>query len=140
MIKKAFSFTNTNLACNDFAALILRLFAGLTMAFAHGLGKIPPPEMLVQGLGAMGFPAPEFFAWAAALAEFAGGLLLALGLLTRPAAFFMAFTMAVAAFGAHAADPFQKKEMALLYLVISLFFVIYGAGKFSIDRFISKRK
>lgn len=139
MVKKLFSTVNSNDSINDFALLFLRLSAGLTMAFAHGLGKMPPPEMLVQGVGAMGFPMPELFAWLAGLSEFLGGLFLAIGLLTRPAAFFMAITMGVAAFVVHAADPFVKKEMALLYLFISAFFAIRGAGKFSVDRFICKK-
>lgn len=112
----------------------LRVFAGLAMAFGHGLNKLPPSAGLIDGVASMGFPAPELFAWAAALAEFVGGLLLAAGLLTRPAALSVALTMAVAAFGAHAADPFQKKELALLYLFVSLIFVVRGAGKWSIDR------
>ena len=116
----------------------LRVFVGLTMAFAHGMAKMPPPEQLIAGLGSMGFPAPVFFAWCAALAEFLGGLFLAFGLLTRPSAIFIAITMAVAAFVAHGADPFQKKEMALLYLATAIFFAIRGAGAWSIDAKISK--
>lgn len=139
MVKKIFSTVNSNDSVNDFALLFLRVCAGLTMAFAHGLGKMPPPEMFVQGLTAMGFPMPELLAWMAGLAEFLGGIFLAIGLLTRPAAFFIACTMVGAAFIAHAADPFVKKEMALLYLFISVFFVIRGAGKFSVDRFICKK-
>jgi putative oxidoreductase len=49
---------------------ILRVFTGLSMAFAHGLGKIPPSERFVEGTANMGFPMPEFFAWAAGLSEF----------------------------------------------------------------------
>lgn len=134
------STENTNPVATNLAVTLLRVFTGLTMAFSHGLGKIPPPEQLVSGVEAMGFPMPGLFAWAAALAELVGGILLALGLLTRPAAMFMAITMFVAGFVVHSADPFQKKEMALLYLVISLFFVFYGAGKWSVDARISKQK
>lgn len=126
--------TDEGSALSELAMTALRVFTGLSMAFAHGLKKLPPPQGLIDGVGAMGFPAPELFAWSAALAEFVGGLLLAAGLLTRPAALSVAFTMLVAAFGAHAADPFQKKELALLYLFVSLIFVVRGAGKWSIDR------
>ncbi|MBL7543027.1 MAG: DoxX family protein [Bdellovibrionaceae bacterium] len=136
---KILSSQNANPTLDSLAVAVLRVFVGLTMAFSHGLGKVPPPEQLIGGLESMGFPMPVFFAWCAGLAEFAGGLLLALGLLTRPSALFMAITMAVAAFVAHAADPFQKKEMALLYLFISLFFFIYGAGKWSLDAKLLKK-
>jgi len=136
---KLISPHNLNQKYDALALTLLRVFIGLCMAFSHGLGKIPPSEMLVGGVQALGFPMPELFAWAAGLAEFAGGILLALGLLTRPAAAFVVFTMAVAAFGAHAADPFGQKEMALLYLFASLFFVIHGAGRWSVDNILFKK-
>lgn len=118
---------------------ILRVFSGLSMAFGHGIGKVPPPAGLVAGTGKLGFPIPEFFAWAAAFGEFGGGLLLALGLLTRPGTFFMGFTMLVAGFGVHAADPFARKEMALLYLAIAVMFLLVGSGKYGVDAWIRSR-
>lgn len=136
MKKLLFGTSSEQSTKNEFAMTFLRVFAGLTMAFSHGLGKVPPPEMMVQGVAGIGFPVPGFFAWAAALSEFAGGLLLALGLFTRPAASFLAFTMAVAAMVVHAADPFAKKEMGLLYFAIALVFAIRGSGKWSIDHYI----
>ena len=139
MFSKLISPNNLNEKYDDMALALLRLFIGLTMAFAHGLGKLPPSEMLVGGVSSLGFPVPEFFAWCAGLAEFVGGILLAIGLLTRPAAGFVVFTMVVAAFGVHGADPFQQKEMSLLYLFSSLFFVIHGAGRWSVDHILSKK-
>ena len=118
----------------DVGLLLLRLGFGLTMAFAHGLGKIPPSAGFVEGTAAMGFPLPALFAWAAALSEFVGGLLIAVGLATRPAAVLLATTMAVAAFVRHGADPFADKEMALLYLFASLALAAAGAGRYALDR------
>ncbi|MEK2644384.1 DoxX family protein [Bdellovibrio sp. BCCA] len=139
-LSKILSARNFNTKYDDVALTLLRVFIGLTMAFSHGLGKLPPPQMLVDGISSLGFPAPEFFAWCAGLAEFAGGVLLALGLLTRPAAAFVVFTMLVAVLGVHGADPFAKKEMALLYMFSALFFVLHGAGRWSVDHMISKRQ
>ena len=119
--------------------LVARVFAGLALALAHGLGKIPPSGRFVSGVAAMGFPAPNLFAWLAALAELAGGLLLAAGLLTRPAALAIAINMAVAAFVAHAADPFRTREPALLFLALALVFVARGAGRFALDRLVARR-
>lgn len=124
---------------NEISITLLRVFAGLAMALTHGFGKIPPPEMLVGGISSMGLPAPELFAWMAALAEFAGGILLAMGLMTRPAALFLASTMLVAGFIVHGSDPFNVKEMAFLYLVIYLVFFTRGAGRWSLDYLISKK-
>jgi putative oxidoreductase len=118
----------------DLGMTLLRLFAGLSLALAHGYGKLPPADRFVTGVSNLGFPAPHAFAWAAALAEFAGGLMLALGLATRWAAFFILCTMGVAAFLQHRADPYNVKEMALLYGSIAVLYLLAGAGRFSIDR------
>ncbi|MCO5167141.1 MAG: DoxX family protein [Planctomycetes bacterium] len=123
----------------DAGLTLLRVFAGLTLALAHGLGKTPPPDRFVEGVAALGFPAPALFAWAASLSELVGGLLVALGLATRPAAALAGFTMLVAAFGAHAADPFAKKEMALLFLAIMTAFVFMGSGRFGLDALVRRR-
>jgi len=127
-----------NETLSQLSLLALRVFVGGAMAFGHGLGKVPPSEKFIEGVTEMGFPMPLLFAWSAGLAEFVGGIFLALGLFTRPSAFFVAFTMGVAAFVRHAPDPFKQKELSLLYFVIAIFFVIHGAGKFSADRFIRK--
>lgn len=139
LMKAILSSSGEGSKVGDIGVLVLRVFAGLTMAFAHGMGKFPIPDQLVQGVEAMGFPAPVFFAHAAALSEVAGGLLLALGLFTRPAAAFIAFTMAVAGLVVHSADPFQIKELAFLYLIIGIFFVLHGAGRFSLDHVLQKK-
>ena len=105
---------------------------------AHGLAKIPPSEGLINTTANLGFPAPSVFAWAAGLAEALGGAFLALGLFTRPAAFFIAFTMGTALLGVHRADPFQKQELAFMYFFIALAHLFMGAGDWSLDRFLRK--
>ncbi|MEP7218447.1 MAG: DoxX family protein [Bacteroidota bacterium] len=125
----------------DCALLLLRLWFGCVMAFAHGSGKVfGDPAKLIESVEKMGFPMPEFFAWAAALAEFLGGLLLILGLGTRAAAIWIAITMAVAGFITHAADPFKVKELALSYLVIAIVIAIAGPGKWNADRMIFSKR
>lgn len=118
----------------DLGLLLLRVSTGLSLAFAHGLGKLPPPERFLAGVEEMGFPLQVLFGWAAALAEFAGGILLALGLLTRPAALFVGITMAVAAFIRQAGSPFGERELALLYGTAAVMLLLTGAGRYSIDR------
>ena len=126
-------------ALTDAALLILRVVAGLALALGHGLGKLPPSEGFIGGVEALGFPAPAFFAWASGLAETVGGLLLAVGLLTRPAAFFVVCNMAVAFFLQHADDPFSGKEKALLYALVGIVFLLIGAGRYSIDSMLRGR-
>ena len=118
--------------------MLLRIFAGLSLAFAHGIGKLPPGEGLISGTANLGFPMPTLFAWAAAMSEFLGGIFLALGLFTRVSGFFIAFTMLVAILGVHGADPYQKKELAFMYFFIALAFTIKGAGDWSLDSFLRK--
>ena len=118
---------------------VVRIFAGLAIAFGHGLGKIPPSAGFIESVGNLGFPLPSVFGWAAGISEFFGGLLLAFGLFTRPSTIFMAFTMAVAAFIRHAEDPFSVKEKAFLYMVIFILFLLSGSGKYGIDHFIRKK-
>ena len=114
----------------------LRVVAGLLMAVLHGYGKFPPSEQLIGGVSNLGFPAPALFAWLATIAELVGGIFIAVGFLTRPAALMVFVTMFVAVFGRHATDPLNVKELAILYMFISLIFLARGAGRWSIDRFI----
>jgi putative oxidoreductase len=146
----------------DIALLLLRL-AGLGLAVNHGWGKLSSlatggGDRFISGVEALGFPMPGLFAWAAALAEFGCGLLIALGLGTRIAASFAVFTMFVAAFLRHrfhlhllfavglldAAPEEVKKwgnpEMGLVYMVCFLAIVLLGGGRFSLDHFFKRKK
>ena len=115
---------------------LLRIFTGVSLMMAHGVGKIPPSDGLINRAGEMGFPVPIVFAWAAALSEFVGGAFLALGFLTRVSSFLIVCTMLTALIGVHRADPFQKQELAFLYFFIALAFMLKGAGDWSIDRYL----
>ena len=118
---------------------LLRIFAGASLSLAHGFGKIPVKDQFIQNAANLGFPIPAFFAWAAALSEFAGGAFLALGLFTRLSGLFIAITMSVAAFVVHQNDPFGRKELALFYMFTGLCFLLKGAGDWSIDAYLRKR-
>jgi putative oxidoreductase len=124
----------------DLGLLVVRLAFGLTLAFGHGLGKVAALGEFTGKIASRGMPLPWLLGPAAALSEFVGGILIAIGLLTRPSAFFALVTMSVAAFHVHAADPFAKKELALLYGAAFLAVLIAGPGRFSLDaRFLAKR-
>jgi putative oxidoreductase len=119
------------------------------MAIGHGMskmfgdGRFGPDPQFAEGLAKMNVPAPTLAAWCAALAEFVGGALLAVGLLTRPAALALTINMAVAAFVAHASAPWfmsgqgPAKEPALLFLMPFIALLLTGPGRFSIDRAIA---
>jgi len=118
----------------EIALNLVRIVAGLLFA-QHGTQKI---------LGALGGMGPEGGAaevgtlmWFAGIIELVGGLLVALGLFTRPAAFIMSGEMAVAYFRSHAPDGFwpivNRGELAMLYCFLFLYFAAHGGGRFSLD-------
>jgi len=127
------------LNCEAVGVTVLRVVTGVSMS-THGYAKIfgGGMEKFTSGVSEMGFPAPELFAWSAALSELVGGICLALGLGTRISAFLIASTMVVAAFVRHAADPFQRKELAILYLAVSIYFLLSGGGRWALDIFLSR--
>ncbi len=124
---------------NDLGLAFLRL-AGLGLAY-HGYQKIFEGNMstFTGMVEKMHFPLPTVFAWAAALSELGGGVLVAIGLFTRPAAVFAAITMFVASFVALDGKPFAEREMSLAYLVVMLCLACLGAGKWSADGLILKK-
>ena len=116
----------------DFGLLVIRLYLGATLALAHGLAKVTDLPGFIHGIGAR-VPLPGLLGPAAAFSEFLGGLLLAIGLFTRPAAFFVLATMLVAGFHIHANDPFLKKELAFTFAAVALGILLAGAGRLSVD-------
>ena len=122
----------------DFGLLLLRALFGLYLAFGHGLGKITGGPEQWAGLGGtmenfgLGF-APTFWGFMAAVAEFVGALLVAIGFLTRPAALLLVLNMSVAA-TAHITGAIDGgPEMALLYGIVFLSLLFIGPGKYSVD-------
>jgi len=122
----------------DFGLLLLRVVTGLYLAFGHGLGKITGGPEQWAGLGGtmeifgLGFM-PTFWGFMAAVAEFVGALLVAVGFVTRPAALLVVLNMAVAA-TAHITGAIDGgPELALIYAVVFLSLVFVGPGKYSVD-------
>ncbi|GAB1454288.1 DoxX family protein [Draconibacterium sp.] len=131
--------TKINLKSLDFILLLVRIAVAAFM-LTHGFPKL---IKLLAG-GEIRFADPFGFGMTfslvlAVFAEFICSILIGLGIGTRLATIPLIITMSVAAFVAHGADPFGKKELALLYLVIYLFLLFAGSGKFSIDYLISRK-
>ncbi len=112
---------------------LLRIVSGL-MFLEHGSQKFlsfPAGERAGSGLA---FDGPS--AWAGVI-ELVAGLLLALGLFTRPAAFVASGTMAVAYWLAHGPRNFfpvnNGGDAAILYCFVFLYLVFAGPGAFSLD-------
>jgi putative oxidoreductase len=111
--------------CAGFAYGLLRLVVGLAFAF-HGAQKV---------LGLMAEPQPMFTQlWIGGVIELATGVLIAIGLFTREAAFLASGTMAVAyiqfhwkfQFDENALPAVNKGELALVYCFLFLFIACQG--------------
>jgi putative oxidoreductase len=154
-----YALTET-LVIRDLGLLLLRIVAGITLA-AHGYPKLfggpgkRPPKLLARAMGPnypaaversgpgfvaalekMSVPNPRAAATASGLTEFAGGLALAAGLLTRPAAAAVAVNMAVATYKAHWKNGFYGQggiEFSLLLGTVALCLGLTGPGSLSID-------
>jgi putative oxidoreductase len=124
----------------DAGRLVLRVTAGLALAMWHGLGKVPPSARFITHVGDIGLPLPDLFAWLAGFAELGGGLLLALGLLTRPAAFLMVGHFVIVVVMAHAGDAIAVRENALIFGAIAFFYMLAGAGRYSLDGLWTRRR
>jgi putative oxidoreductase len=127
----------------DVGLLVLRLGVGLSMAIFHGWGKITGgAEAWARIGGAM----PSFgvdgiavvWGFLAAFAEFGGSLLLVLGILFRPAAAMLAFTMLIAVnvhLGMPAENPnagWNGASHALELFCVYLTLLLTGPGKLAL--------
>jgi putative oxidoreductase len=78
----------------------------------------------------------------AGVLEFFGGLLILLGLFTRPTAFILSGLLAVAYFMAHAPGGFwpiqNQGELAVLYCFVFLYLAAAGGGEWSVDRLLGR--
>jgi putative oxidoreductase len=99
---------------------------GAQKLFGFPAGPTPSPT----------FPLMSMMGFVGAL-ELVGGLLLLVGLFTRPVAFILSGLMAVAYFMAHASGGFwpvlNKGELAVLYCFVFLYLAAAGGGPWSLD-------
>lgn len=108
------------------------MYHGTSKVFG-GLGR------MANTLSERGWMAPELQAFIASYVEFAGGVLLIVGLFTRPTAMVVVGLFAVIVFVFHGADPFAKQEKAVLFLALATYIFMVGPGKFSVDNFLFKQ-
>lgn len=132
------------LSTNDsLASLALRIPAGIIF-MAHGAQKLFGSfgghglAGTGQWMASIGLEPGYLMALGAGSAEFFGGIALLIGLLTRPAAIVLAFTMLVAIFAVHLPGGLFMSnngyEFALALLAISAALAFSGGGKLSLDR------
>jgi putative oxidoreductase len=115
--------------------LVIRLGFGGVMLWAHGLPKLLEFGDRVGKFDPIGLGGHVSLSLAI-FAELICSALVMLGLVTRLATVPLIVTMLVAVFVAHADDPWNKKELAVMYLTAFSALLISGAGSFSLDRFV----
>ena len=113
---------------------VLRIMTGL-LFLEHGTQKL----FAFPGPG----PALTTLLVVQALLELVGGILILIGLFTRPVAFILAGDMAVAYFMAHEPKSFfpaiSGGDAAILYCFVFLYLFVAGGGVWSLDRWRARR-
>jgi len=125
----------------DVGLLLIRLAVG-AVGFFHGAQKLfgvfggKGVSAFAENLASMNIPQPLVSAYLAGAAEFLGGLLVAVGLLTRLAALPFAFTMFVAVTMVHNKAyslEHNGMEYALTLLLVLVGLALTGPGRLSLD-------
>lgn len=123
------------------AALFILRSAPSAMMMVHGINKwnklMAGGEIKFYNFLYLG---PKISLILTVAAELLAPALIIVGLFTRLSAAMVAFCMFVAAFFVHAGDPFEDREASLTYLVVFGLLIVTGAGRWSIDALIQKKK
>ena len=124
---------------HDGGETLLRVVAGAFLAI-HGSQKITNPFGAAEMVEGLGFYPGAFWSLLLACTEFLGGIFIAIGFLTRPAAFAGLFVLLVTVWfhWVTMGQGFSGAEKSLLWAAILLFFVIRGGNRHSVDARIGK--
>ena len=122
---------------------LLRIVSGLMMVVGHGYNKTFGDKIqpFFGGKDFFGIDLGINMLWIAGFIEFYVGILVILGLFTRPAALLTAILMVMAYFSSHAAwfPTFNGGELATVYFLLFLAIFAYGPGPFSLDAKLFKK-
>lgn len=119
---------------HDSAETLLRIIAGVAL-FTHGLGKISDPFGAAGMVEGLGFYPGTFWSPLLSFTEFFGGILIAIGLLTRPAAFAAMIVLLVTVWfhWVTQGQGYSGAEKSILWSAVFFFFVIRGGNRHSVD-------
>lgn len=126
---------------------IILLLIRLTLAYGfylHAKMKWSDMQAIAKWFGSMHYPFPLASAYLAGTTEAIGVLLLAIGWGTRIISVPLIILLLVAIFTVHITHGFNAGnhgfEIPLYYILMLLTLISFGAGKFSVDNLISKKK
>lgn len=124
----------------DTALLLVRITVSC-LIMTHGLQKLT----MLLGPDPVDFPDPIGLGAVTSLllaifAEVVCSFLIILGVATKLSCIPLIVTMLIIIFNVHHTDPFEAKELPVLYLLVFVVFFVTGAGKFSVDYLIKRNK
>ncbi|MGF7160697.1 putative oxidoreductase [Rhodoligotrophos appendicifer] len=121
-------------ALSPLSYALMRVLAGGLLAI-HGFPKILDPMARIGMVEGLGFYPGVFWAPLLAITEFFGGILIALGLLTRPAAFAGMIVLLVTVYfhWIVQGEGLMGAEKSILWAAILFFFAVHGGGRWSVD-------
>lgn len=119
--------------------VILRVALGMLLVY-HGASKVFEGTVaLTEKLTSYGWPLAGFQSFLATYTEFLGGVLLIVGLFTRPAAIMCMGLFSIIVFVFFMNDPFSKKELPVVFLLLSMLVFFFGPGRVSVDHYLFKK-
>ncbi len=128
------------LPLDTLAETLLRVLCGVLLV-THGYGKIVNPFGAVGMVESLGFYPGVFWSPLLAATEFFGGILIAIGLFTRPASFAAMIVLLVTVYfhGIVQGEGLGGAEKSILWAAILFFFAIRGANSQSVDAKLGKQ-
>lgn len=122
------------------AETLLRVVAGALLV-THGYGKILDPFGAAGMVESLGFYPGAFWSLLLSATEFFGGIMIAIGLLTRPASFAAMIVLLVTVYfhGIVQDQGLGGSEKSILWAAIFFFFVIRGSNSQSVDAKIGRQ-
>ncbi len=125
---------------NSLAYSFIRIFLGIAL-FVRGIILSSDPQTITQWVGAN-----QWYWWYSYIIviHIIGGVLLAIGLVSRLAAFLQIPVLIGAVFFIHLKQGLmrveQSLELSVLVLILLVIFFLFGSGDLALDKYIAKRK
>ena len=126
----------------EYGVIFIRLIIGFHLIYGtqDNVFSYARMEEFAGFLAARGVPFPLFSAFLSVYAQFICGILFLVGFATRYAALVMVINFIAALIIAHIGDAYPNLFPALMMLAAACFFLLHGAGRFSVDSVLEQRE
>ena len=125
----------------DSGLAFIRIIVGSFMIF-HGWEVFDAEKMKVYLTwdSFKGFSSPSFMVYMGKIAELIAGILMTIGLFTRPATLVLIFTMLYISFLVGHGKVWYEDQHPFLFVLLGLVFFFTGPGKLSVDQLLFRNK